>query len=126
MVTTTTIAYALLYLGRFDATTVLFIPTPTALLEFLQPLSVMLEYEPLSPNLPPLEPVALEMLVIEISSSDSLNPTVNPLLALDSIELDPSETTFSATNHISGCSPRPHWIYTLIILRRHGCRGHGL
>ena len=55
-----------------------------------------LEYEPMSPGLPPLEPIVLEVPVIDISSSDSPALASEPLLALDSFESDPSKATSTA------------------------------
>ena len=96
MVTTTTKEYKLLYLGRLDKVAeVPPAPAPADLSEFLQPPPAspeyellpevepipapdpLLEYIPLpelglmSLDLPLLEPIAPEVLVIKISSSDS-------------------------------------------------------
>ena len=85
----------------------------------------MLDYEPMSPNLPRLESIIRKVPIIEISSSNSPNPTSKSHSALDSFELDPSEVTSITVNRVSGHgrASRPYWIITLIILHGHGCYG---
>ena len=131
VVMTTTKAYTIYHLGRLDATTE-FPPAlaPANLLEFLQRLSALpeyelmpefeprpepdpilvydplLEFEPMSPNLPPLEPIVLEVPVIEISSSDSPTLTSEPLSTSNLFELDPSEAASIAASRVSQCNSR--------------------
>ena len=131
VITTTTKAYMVLYLARLDdAVEFLLAPAPTNLPEFLQPppalpkyelmlefksmpkleplpvYDPLLEFEPMSPDLPPLEPIASKMPVIEISSSDSPTPTPKPLPESDLIELDPFEATSTAARRVSSHSSR--------------------
>ena len=56
-----------------------------------------LEYEPMSPSIPSLEPIFPKVLIIEISSSDSPVPASEPLPTSDSFELDPFKATSTAT-----------------------------
>ena len=131
VVTTTTKAYMLLYLGRLDdAIEIPLTLEPADLSEFLQPplalaeyelmpeiepipepepLSVydpLLEFEPMSPNLAPLELVIPEVPIIEISSSNSPTPVVELHLASDSSESDPFEATSIAASQVSCYSSR--------------------
>ena len=116
VVTTTTTAYIVLYLGHLNAAIAPHAPAPTILPEFLQPPLTMLEYEPMSPDLSPLEHVAPELPIVEFSFSNSPVPIPEPLSTLDSIKLDPSETTSTATSRVSRRALRPLWIRTPIIL----------
>ena len=152
VVTNTTKAYTLLPLGCLDdSIEVPPTPAPADLPKFLQPppalpgykltlaiesipefkpllvYNPLLEFELMSHNLPPLKIVIPEVLVIEISSSDSPAPTLEPHPPSDSSESNPSEATSTVASPVScrsfghGRASRPRWIYSPII--PHG-RGH--
>ena len=85
----------------------------------------------LSPNLPSPEPIIPEVLIIEISLSDSPALAADPHQASDTLKSNLSEATSIAASQVSRCSlghPRsfgPRWIYTPIIPRGHGHCEHG-
>ena len=85
VVTATITTYTILHLGRLNDAAAPPALTPAVLLEFLQPPPAMLEYEPMSPDLPPLGPVALVVPIVKISSFDSPMPVPKLFPASDSI-----------------------------------------
>ena len=126
VVATTTMTYTLLYVGRFkNLAEVPLILAPADLLEFLQPppallghkfmlevepileLEPLTEYialpklQPMSPNLPPLKPIILEMPIIDINSSNSPTPAVKLHQASDTSESDLSEETYTVASQVS-------------------------
>ena len=53
------------------------------------------ELQPMSPDLPLLEPIVTKVPVIEISMSDSLTLTTEPLQVSDTFESDSLQATFT-------------------------------
>ena len=156
VVVTTTTTYMLLHMSRLNnLAEVPSIPAPTNLPKFLQPplaspgLEFMLEVEPIlkpkslseyltlpelqpmSTDLPPLEPIVLEVPIIDISSSDSSTLAMDPHQASNTLQSDPSKETSIIASRVSWCSPGHvrasghRRIYNLIIPYGHGRRWHG-